>query len=176
PPSCWPKSFRTRSSAALRCPVPRPRSISRRTTRPRSADSHFPVAAAWTLWLLTSLPSRLPKENDVMTFARHAAGLLALLLVLSPIAARSADPVVIKFSHIVATDTPKGMTADKFKELAEAMTGGRVKVEIYPNSTLYKDSEELAALQRGDVQILAPSISRLALLGAHEFEVFDLPF
>jgi len=111
-----------------------------------------------------------------MTFARHAAGLLALLLVLSPIAARAADPVVIKFSHIVATDTPKGMTADKFKELAEAMTGGRVKVEIYPNSTLYKDSEELAALQRGDVQILAPSISRLALIGAHEFEVFDLPF
>jgi C4-dicarboxylate-binding protein DctP len=50
----------------------------------------------------------------------------------------------------VATDTPKGMTAGKFKELAEAMTGGRVKVEIYPNSTLYKDSEELAALQRGD--------------------------
>ena len=75
-----------------------------------------------------------------MTFARLAASLLALLLALSPIAgpAKAADPVVIKFSHIVAADTPKGMTADKFKELAEAMTGGRVKVEIYPNSTLYK--------------------------------------
>jgi C4-dicarboxylate-binding protein DctP len=113
-----------------------------------------------------------------MTFARLAARLLALLLLISPVAgpARAADPIVIKFSHIVAPDTPKGMTADKFKQLAEAMTGGRVKVEVYPNSTLYKDGEELAALQRGDVQILAPSISRLALLGAHEFEVFDLPF
>ena len=103
-----------------------------------------------------------------MTFARLAARLLAMLLLLSPVAgpARAADPIVIKFSHIVAPDTPKGMTADKFKQLAEAMTGGRVKVEVYPNSTLYKDGEELAALQRGDVQILAPSISRLALLGA----------
>jgi len=65
-----------------------------------------------------------------MTFARRLVGLIALLLALSPIAgpANSADPIIIKFSHIVAADTPKGMTADKFKELAEAMTGGRVKV------------------------------------------------
>ncbi len=61
--------------------------------------------------------------------------------------ASAADqPVVIKFSHVVAADTPKGKAAEKFKELAEKYTNGKVKVEVYPNSTLYKDKEELEAL------------------------------
>ena len=65
-------------------------------------------------------------------------------------------PIVIKFSHVVAPDTPKGKGADKFRELAEKYTGGKVKVEVYPNSQLYKDKEELEALQLGAVQMLAP--------------------
>ena len=48
-------------------------------------------------------------------------------------------PIVIKFSHVVATDTPKGQAAERFKVLAEKATGGRVRVEVYPNSELYKD-------------------------------------
>ena len=67
-------------------------------------------------------------------------------LAASSSAVKADDPIVIKFSHVVAPDTPKGMTADKFKQLAEAMTGGRVKVEVYPNSTLCEDGEELATL------------------------------
>jgi C4-dicarboxylate-binding protein DctP len=84
--------------------------------------------------------------------------------------------MIIKFSHVVAPDAPKGKAATKFKQLVEAMGGGRVKVEVYPNSQLFKDTDELAALQRGDVQMIAPSISRLALIGATEFEVLDLPY
>lgn len=95
---------------------------------------------------------------------------------LSLSAAVSADPIVIKFSHVVAPDTPKGRAAEKFKELAEAKTKGRVKVEVYPNSQLYKDREELEALQLGSVQILAPSLSKFGPMGAREFEVFDLPY
>src|SRR4051812_26638776 len=87
-----------------------------------------------------------------------------------------AQPIVIKFSHVVAPDTPKGKGALKFKELAEARTSGKVKVEIYPNSQLYKDKEEMEALQLGSVQMLAPSLSKFGPLGAREFEVFDLPF
>lgn len=87
-----------------------------------------------------------------------------------------ADPIIIKFSHVVATDTPKGKGAEKFKELAEKYSGGKVKVEIYPNSTLYKDKEELEALQLGSVQMLAPSNSKFGPLGIREFEVFDLPY
>jgi len=86
------------------------------------------------------------------------------------------QPVVIKFSHVVASDTPKGKAADKFKELAEKYTNGKVKVEVYPNSTLYKDKEELEALQLGAVQMLAPSNSKFGPIGIREFEVFDLPY
>ena len=86
------------------------------------------------------------------------------------------QPIVIKFSHVVANDTPKGKGAERFKELAEKATKGRVKVEVYPNSTLYKDKEELEALQLGAVQMLAPSLAKFGPLGAKEFEVFDLPF
>ncbi len=85
-------------------------------------------------------------------------------------------PIVIKFSHVVANDTPKGKGADRFKELAEKATKGRVKVEVYPNSTLYKDKEELEALQLGSVQMLAPSLAKFGPLGVKEFEVFDLPY
>ena len=85
-------------------------------------------------------------------------------------------PIVIKFSHVVAADTPKGKAAERFKELAEKATKGRVKVELYPNSTLYKDKEELEALQLGAVQMLAPSLAKFGPLGVKEFEVFDLPY
>ena len=85
-------------------------------------------------------------------------------------------PIVIKFSHVVANDTPKGKGAERFKELAEKATKGRVKVEIYPNSTLYKDKEELDALQLGSVQMLAPSLAKFGPLGVKEFEAFDIPY
>ena len=85
-------------------------------------------------------------------------------------------PIVIKFSHVVANDTPKGKAADRFKELAEKATKGRVRVEVYPNSTLYKDKEELEALQLGAVQMLAPSLAKFGPLGVKEFEIFDLPY
>lgn len=85
-------------------------------------------------------------------------------------------PIIIKFSHVVAKDTPKGKAAEKFKELAEAATKGKVKIEIYPNSTLYKDKEELEALQLSAVQMLAPSLAKFGPLGVKEFELFDLPF
>jgi C4-dicarboxylate-binding protein DctP len=86
------------------------------------------------------------------------------------------QPLVIKFSHVVAENTPKGKAALKFKELAEQRTQGKVKVEVYPNSTLYKDGEEMNALQLGAVQMLAPSVSKFAPLGVPAFEVFDLPY
>lgn len=91
-------------------------------------------------------------------------------------AAFAQAPIVIKFSHVVANDTPKGKAAERFKELAEKATKGRVKVELYPNSTLYKDKEELEALQLGAVQMLAPSLAKFGPLGVKEFEVFDLPY
>jgi len=85
-------------------------------------------------------------------------------------------PIVIKFSHVVALNTPKGRAAEYFKAEVEKATKGRVKVEVYPNSQLYKDKEELEALQLGAVQMLAPSLAKFGPLGVKEFEVFDLPY
>ncbi|MCZ8016733.1 MAG: TRAP transporter substrate-binding protein [Limnobacter sp.] len=88
----------------------------------------------------------------------------------------AAPPIVIKFSHVVDENTPKGIAAQEFKRLAEERTRGRVKVQVYPNSSLYKDREELEALQLGAVQMLAPSLAKFGQLGLRDFEVFDLPY
>ena len=103
---------------------------------------------------------------------------LAVLAVASVFLAGSAvaEPIVIKFSHVVAQDTPKGLAADFFKKRAEELTQGKVTVEVYPNSQLYKDKEEMEALQLGAVQMLAPSLAKFGPLGVKDFEVFDLPF
>lgn len=101
---------------------------------------------------------------------------LSVLASLAPLDARAAEPIVIRFSHVVAPNTPKGKAADRFRDLAERYTEGRVRVEVYPNSTLYKDREELEALQLGAAQMLAPSLAKFGPLGIREFEVFDLPF
>jgi C4-dicarboxylate-binding protein DctP len=90
--------------------------------------------------------------------------------------ATAQQPIVIKFSHVVAQDTPKGLAAEFFKKRADELTKGKVKVEVYANSTLYKDKEEMEALQLGAVQMLAPSLAKFGPLGVREFEVFDLPF
>jgi len=100
----------------------------------------------------------------------------ASALILAPGAASAQAPILIKFSHVVAPNTPKGKGAEKFKELAEKYTNGKVKVEVYHNSTLYKDKEELEAMQLGAVQMLAPSNSKFGPIGVRDFEVFDLPF
>ena len=71
---------------------------------------------------------------------------LGTTLALASASALAQQPIVIKFSHVVAQSTPKGQAAERFKQLAETRTNGRVKIEVYPNSQLYKDGEEMEAL------------------------------
>jgi C4-dicarboxylate-binding protein DctP len=104
------------------------------------------------------------------------AAVCAAVALVIPGIAMAQDPIVIKFSHVVANDTPKGKGALKFKELAEKYTNGKVTIEVYPNSSLYKDKEEIEALQLGSVQMLAPSTAKFAPLGVKEFEALDLPW
>jgi C4-dicarboxylate-binding protein DctP len=85
-------------------------------------------------------------------------------------------PIVIKFSHVVAADTPKGHASEFFAKKAAELTKGKVKVEVYANSSLYKDKEEMEALQLGAVQMLAPSLAKFGPLGVKEFEAFDFPY
>src|SRR3954464_1540216 len=102
--------------------------------------------------------------------------LVAAAVLVTPPTAMAQSPIIIKFSHVVANDTPKGKGALRFKELAEKYTDGKARIEVYPNSQLFKDKEEMDALQLGSVQILAPSTAKFAPLGAKEFEALDLPW
>jgi len=111
-----------------------------------------------------------------LTATTRRTALAATALALAAPRAFAQAPIVIKFSHVVAVDTPKGNGSEFFAKRAAELTKGRVKVEVYPNSQLYKDKEEMEALQLGSVQMLAPSLSKFAPLGVKEFEVFDFPY
>lgn len=113
------------------------------------------------------------KRNTILCTAITGA---AVALSFAVGAVQAQQPIVIKFSHVVAQDTPKGLAAEFFAKKAAELTKGKVKVEVYANSTLYKDKEEMEALQVGAVQMLAPSLAKFGPLGVKEFEVFDLPY
>lgn len=118
-------------------------------------------------------PDSIILGGDDMKLRAILVGVLVLVLSSTAIAQQ---PIVIRFSHVVSPDSPKGRAAEKFAELAAQYTKGQVKVEVYPSSRLYQDVEEFAALQSGWVQMLAPSLSKMSALGVREFEVFDLPY
>lgn len=98
----------------------------------------------------------------------------ALSLSLAGIA-QAADPIVIKFSHVVAENTPKGQGALMFKKLVEERLPGKVEVQVYPNSSLFGDGKEMEALLLGDVQLIAPSLAKFEHY-SKGVQVFDLPF
>ena len=102
-----------------------------------------------------------------------AMAVSALLAVAGTVSAQ--QPIVIKFSHVVAENTPKGQGALKFKELAEKKLPGKVQVQVFPSSQLFGDAKELEALLLGDVQIIAPSLSKFDRY-TKQLQVFDLPF
>lgn len=93
----------------------------------------------------------------------------------APVAASAQQPIIIKFSHVVADATPKGQAAIKFKEVAEQLLPGKVKVEVYPNSQLFGDAKEVEALLLGDVHFIAPSLSKFEKF-TKVLQVYDLPF
>lgn len=107
-----------------------------------------------------------------MKLVRFAAAVAAFALLG---VAQAQQPIVIKFSHVVADKTPKGQAALKFKELAEKYLPGKVQVQVFPNSQLFGDGQELDALLLGDVQFIAPSLSKFDRY-TKKLQVFDLPF
>jgi len=100
------------------------------------------------------------------------AGAIALSF---SVAAQAQAPITIKFSHVVAEATPKGQGALKFKEAAERLLPGKVQVQVFPSSSLFGDAKELEALLLGDVQLIAPSLSKFDRY-TKKVQLFDLPF
>ena len=116
----------------------------------------------------------LPTNQNKESFMKPIITLAGLLLAVASVCAQ-AEPIVIKFSHVVADDTPKGKGALMFKRLAEERLPGQVRVEVYPNSTLFGDATELEALRNDEVQLLAPSLAKFEQY-TKQLQVFDLPF
>ncbi|WP_407296821.1 TRAP transporter substrate-binding protein [Stutzerimonas zhaodongensis] len=105
----------------------------------------------------------------------HKLKAIACALSFSIAAVVQAEPITIKFSHVVADNTPKGQGALMFKQLAEERLPGKVVVEVYPNSSLFGDGKEMEALLIGDVHMLAPSLAKFEHY-AKPIQIFDLPF
>lgn len=103
-------------------------------------------------------------------------GLSAAALTSTSLKAVSGSGITLRFSHVVTEETPKGLAAKRFKLLLEQRSGGRIRVQVYPNAELYGDHDEMQALQLGAVDLLAPSLSKFGRIGFPEFELFDLPF
>lgn len=120
---------------------------------------------------------RRSSGQQTLTRTRRGAVVLAFLSLLTLLpGALCAAPLKIRFAHVVAQDTPKGLAVERFKALVEERSNGRMVVEVYPGSSLYGDRDEMQALQAGAVEMLAPSLSKFGRVGFPEFEIFDLPY
>jgi C4-dicarboxylate-binding protein DctP len=111
-----------------------------------------------------------PSRRKVLAAGAAVAGSVAL-----PFSVRAQSPMVVKLSHVVAEQTPKGQASIKFKELAEKKLPGKVTVQVFPSSQLFGDAKELEAVLLGDVQFIAPSLSKFDRY-TKKVQVFDLPF
>jgi len=81
----------------------------------------------------------------------------------------------LKFSHVVSPNTPKGKAADFFEKRLEELSAGKIDVQVYPSSQLYKDNAVLKALRLNSVQMAAPSFSKFGKI-VPQLALFDLPF
>lgn len=108
--------------------------------------------------------------------AKRCGVALAVWMLLTGAVHAASSALVVRFSHVVAPNTPKGQMATRFQQLVAHSSNGRIRVEVYPDSQLYGDDDEMEALQLGAVDLLAPSLSKFGTAGVPEFEVFDLPF
>ena len=84
-------------------------------------------------------------------------------------------PILIKFPHVTSPATPKGQTAERFRQLVEDRLDGKVIVEVYPSSQLMNDDDSLDALAFGEIHMIAVSLSKFDRL-TRKFQLFDLPF
>ncbi len=106
---------------------------------------------------------------------KHILVSLTSVAMLSLSMLAQAAPIKLKFSHVVAENTPKGQMAIKFKELVAERLKGKVEVEVFPNGQLFGDNKVLEALLLGDVQLASPSLSKFKKY-TKKLQVFDLPF
>lgn len=138
------------------------------------------MIASWcnlTSVICRPTPSSLhPNRTARLRRRDWLAATCGTVTLLSPARAATRPDITLRFSHVVAEATPKGLAANRFKALVEQRSGQRIAVQVFPNARLYGDLDEMQALQLGAVDLVAPSLSKFGPLGLAEFELFDLPF
>jgi C4-dicarboxylate-binding protein DctP len=100
---------------------------------------------------------------------------VAMAMLLGAMGSADAAPIKIRFSHVVAPNTPKGQAADMFARLANERLKGKVEVQVFPNSQLYTDDKVLDALSTGSLEMAAPSTAKFTSW-VPQLQLFDLPF
>ena len=120
------------------------------------------------------MPDMLQPHFGLDWLRTVAAGFLATIVLLGASPAKAS--LLIRISHVVAEETPKGLAMIRFKALVEQRSAGQIRVVVYPAAQLYGDHDEIEALRLGAVDMLAPSLSKFGRIGFPEFELFDLPF
>jgi len=86
-----------------------------------------------------------------------------------------AQDKTIKF----ATQNPKGhpivMGMEKFAEIVQAKSGGKIKVNLFPGGTLGSDQANVSAIQGGTLE-MASMNSGIFASQVKEFAIYDFPF
>lgn len=121
-------------------------------------------------------PPLVPLHTPAILRRAWLAGVLGAVSQARHSLGQTKPDITLRFSHVVAEETPKGLAANRFKALVEQRSGARIGVQVYPNAQLYGDHNEMQALQLGAVDMVAPSLSKFGRIGLPEFELFDLPF
>jgi len=85
------------------------------------------------------------------------------------------EVIIIKGAHTVAESNSQHTPWKKFKEVAEAKSNGRIKVEIYPNAMMGSDNEIMEKVQLGGLHMGHASSSNLTNI-VPKFKAFELPY
>ncbi len=101
--------------------------------------------------------------------------LLGAAVICLPVGAKSAEPTLIRFSHVTSETSPKGLGAKRFKELVEQRLAGKMRVEVYPGASRYDDDRAILALLLGELEMAAPSLSKFRPV-SKRLQIFDIPF
>ena len=117
-----------------------------------------------------------PIQAHPIARRRLLGGMASATMLTHHALASDVPQITLRFSHVVAEETPKGLAARRFKTLVEQASNSRISVQVFPDAQLYGDQDEMQALQLGAVDLLAPSLSKFGRIGLPEFELFDLPF
>jgi tripartite ATP-independent transporter DctP family solute receptor len=86
-----------------------------------------------------------------------------------------AQTKTIKFVNQNAKGHPIVLGMDRFAEIVEARSGGKLKVTVYPGGALGSDQANVSALQGGTLEMASMNSGIFASL-VKDFAIYDFPF